>query len=250
MATTKPFPAITGGCYCGAIRYRILTAPLFCSACHCIDCQKSTGSAFSLLATIETYNITVISETKPSLVTQTPDPSKPEDASRRTLCPRCGTILWDNDNQWGYPVSGVRIGTLDFPGIMEPDIHIFIGSKLAWFELPKDAKTSKRDYDINTVWPKSSLKRLEVCLERFEAAKKAAAAQEKKNELAREKNGSPVDGDGEKTPTATGDADDGEDDEAFEQRFKETERVLQERLAKLSLKLDSEDKQDTGPATT
>ena len=63
----------------------------------------------------------------------------------------------------------------------------------------------------------------------------------------REKDESPTDGDGEKTPTATGDAEDGEDDEAFERRFSETEKALQERLAKLSLKLESED--TTSPAT-
>ncbi len=246
--TTKPFPAITGGCYCGKVRYRILTAPLFCHACHCIDCQKATGSAFSLHASIETHNITVISETKPSLSIVRPDPSKPDEISRHALCPQCRTILWGNENRWGYAVSEVRIGTLDFPGIMEPDIHSFVGSQLAWFQLPKGAKTSKQHYDYKAVWPKSSLKRLEVCLERFENSKKALASQgEKAEEGIADKSRSPVDGDGDKTPTAIGDTDDGEgeDEDAFEERFKETERALHERLAKLSLKLDNEEKQNT-----
>ncbi|KAJ4993172.1 glutathione-dependent formaldehyde-activating [Stagonosporopsis vannaccii] len=249
--TTKPFPAITGGCHCAAVRYRILTAPLFCSACHCIDCQKDSGSAFSLHAAIETYNIKVISEAKPSLVTLTPDPAKPKEVSRHALCPRCGTILWGNDGQWDYAVSNVRIGTLDFPGIMEPDIHLFVGSKLGWIDLPKNAKTSQRGFEYKKAWPKTSLKRLELCLERFEAAKRALAPEEKKTEEAvRDKNESSFDGDGDKTPTATGDVDDGEDEEAFERRYQEAERALQERLAKLSLKLESEDKQASDTDTT
>ena len=253
--TARPFPAITGGCYCTAVRYRLLTAPLFCYACHCTDCQKATGSAFALHATIETYNISIISEKKPSLTTTIPNPSKPQDVSRRALCSQCGTFLWGNDNPWGYAVSDVRIGTLDFPGIMEPDVHSFADSKLGWINLPPDAKTVKGHYDHEKMWPKSSLKRLEICLARFEEAKKNVAArvtkaQEQGLKSIRDKDESPVDGDGEKTPTATGDVDDGEDDEAFERRFRETEKALQERLAKLSLKLGDEGKQTSSTTTT
>src|SRR5690242_801093 len=213
--TTKPFPAITGGCHCAAVRFRILTAPLFCYACHCNDCQKDSGSAFSLHATIEAFNIKVISDLKPSLVILTPNPSRVQEISRHAVCPRCGTILWGNDGQWGYAVSSVRIGTLDFPEIMEPDIHMFVGNKLAWIQLPKDARTSRKGFDYKTAWPKSSLKRLEVCLERYETAKKALVSSGiKAEQVVREKNESLVDGDGDKTPTATGDADDGEDEEA------------------------------------
>lgn len=249
---TKPFPAITGRCHCGQVKYRLLTSPLFCFACHCPDCQKSTGSAFALHATIETFNISILSDAKPSLATLNNNPQKSGDSdthnrSRRALCQQCGTVFWSNDGRWGYAVSDVRIGTLDFPGIMEPDLHSFVGSKLGWFELPKDAKSTKGHFNYKEVWPKSSLQRLELCLERFEAAVKATAAKtsgEEQVELViREKNESPIDGDGDKTPTATGDAEDVEDDEAFEERVNGAERVLQERLAKLSLKLESEEKQ-------
>ncbi|KAH6625495.1 Mss4-like protein [Boeremia exigua] len=244
--TTKPFPAITGGCYCGAVRYRILTAPLFCYACHCIDCQKATGSAFALHATIEAYNISIISKTKPSLITSRREPSKPQNIARRALCSTCGTILWGNDSGWGYAVNDVMIGTLDFPGIMEPDAHSFVGSKLGWISLPSGARATKGQFDYKKEWPKSSLKRLEVCLERFEAAKKALAAQGQKPEAKSESAldavvDAGVDVDGDKTPTATADTDEGEDDAAFEERFRETERALQERLAKLTLKLEGED---------
>ena len=185
------------------------------------------------------------------MIIVTPDPSKPQDTSKRALCPKCGTLFWGNDNPWGYAVSDVRIGTLDFPGIMEPDVHSFVGSKLGWIDLPKDARTSKGHYDYHKMWPKSSLKRLEVCVEKYEAAKKSVGPQETKSEtVLREKDESQVDGDGEKTPTATGDVDDAEDEEAFEKRFKETELALQERLAKLSLKLEDEEKHVTSTTMT
>jgi len=194
-----------------------------------------------LHASIETYNISIISDQKPSLKLLTSNPSKPEQVMRHTLCPQCGTVLWGNDDPWGYAVSVVRIGTLDFPGIMEPDAHGFIGNKLGWIDLPKDAKTSRAHVDHNEMWPKSSLKRLEICLDRFEAAKKSIARQgkeiedQKTIESTSDKGGSPNDGDGEKTPTALENDEDGEDDETFDLRFRETERALQERLAKLSM---------------
>ncbi|KAF1927801.1 uncharacterized protein M421DRAFT_421638 [Didymella exigua CBS 183.55] len=250
--TTKPFPAVTGRCYCGKVKYRLLTSPLFCYACHCPDCQKATGSAFALHATIETYNISIISDAKPSLVTlnsngSKPDELRPQEGARRALCQQCGTVFWGHDNPWGFAVSDVRIGTLDYPGIMEPDVHSFVGSKVGWLALPKDARTSKGHYDYEQMWPKSSLKRLGVCLERFEAAKKAMAEKKPADEQAEagvgEKNEIRVEEDGDKTPTATGDSESGEDDEAFEQRFRETERVLNERLAKLSLKLEGGEEQ-------
>jgi hypothetical protein len=133
---------------------------------------------------------------------------------------------------------------------MEPDVHSFVESKLGWIDLPPGAKTTKGHYDYKEAWPKSSLKRLEVCVQRFEAKKRIIAAQEQKADEVREKDESQVDGDGEKTPTTIGDVDEAEDDEAFEKRFRETEKALQERLAKLSLKLEDDEKADKSASTT
>ena len=46
------FP-IEGGCTCRAVRYRLLSRPLFVHCCHCTWCQRETGSAFALNAMIE-----------------------------------------------------------------------------------------------------------------------------------------------------------------------------------------------------
>ncbi len=53
--------ALEGGCACGAVRYRLTTAPMFVHCCHCLDCQRQTGSAFVLNALIETDRIEVLS---------------------------------------------------------------------------------------------------------------------------------------------------------------------------------------------
>ncbi|KAL1798102.1 hypothetical protein ACET3X_002139 [Alternaria dauci] len=122
---SKPFPAMSGGCACNAIRYRLLTSPLYCFACHCPKCQKQTGSAFSLNLDIELYNIRILSSTKPLFVTQkSPDTGL---LTQHAECPTCHVQLWAS-NTPGDAIVSVRIGTLDIPSLMEPDVHIFTES--------------------------------------------------------------------------------------------------------------------------
>lgn len=242
MSKSKPFPSITGSCSCNTIRYRLLTSPLFCYACHCADCQKFTGSAFGLFLNIESYNISIISPTQPAVIFQE---KKLHAVGRYVVCPKCRTELWSN-HLVGAAICDVRVGTLDFPSLMEPDMHSFVESKVEWVRLPEGAKTTLREFDYKKVWPKSSLKRLEICLA------KVAETTMKKQEVSAEKQAKtegsdevPVEensGEGEKTPTAVEFEDnDGEDDEAFEKRYKETEKALQSRLEKLRLKLEEEE---------
>jgi hypothetical protein len=246
MSKAKPFPAVTGSCVCNLVRYRLLTSPLFVYACHCADCQKATGSAFGFFLNIELFNIQIISPTAP--VTVSREKKNPGVRVQQVVCPRCRTELWSSS--WVGPVMcDVRVGTLDFPSLMEPDLHIFVDSKLDWMRLPEGAKTTPKDYDLREYWPKSSLKRLDFCLAKMEEAKKkreaalaTIAEQAAGNASGIQDDAEEVSAEGEKTPTAVepGDAE-LEDDEAFEKRFKETERALQERLEKLSLKLGEEE---------
>ena len=243
MSTAKPFPALSGGCVCNTIRYRLLTAPLYCYACHCMDCQKQTGSAFYLSLNIELYNIQILSATKPLFLSRE---IKPGMVDRYAECPRCHVQLWAS-NHLGDAVAELRVGTLDFPSLMEPDIHIHVESKLDWVTLPEGAKTAQRSHDYKKSWPKSSLKRLDICMKRAEEVKKRRAAAIKEGvhgTSGDEENTEGVvavegSGEGDKTPPA-GDVGGDDDDEAEEQKFRETEKALLERLERLSLKLQEE----------
>ena len=46
-----------GGCSCGAVRYRLTSEPLFVNCCHCLNCQRQTGSAFVINVLIETDRV-------------------------------------------------------------------------------------------------------------------------------------------------------------------------------------------------
>ncbi|KAL5119653.1 hypothetical protein ACEQ8H_002499 [Pleosporales sp. CAS-2024a] len=225
----KPFPSLTGGCVCNAVRYRLLTSPLFCYACHCPACQRASGTAFGHFLNIEAHKVQVISITAPVTAVVT---KRPGLISRHVECPLCKVELWSN-NMLGPAIAVVRVGTLDFPSLMQPDVHIFVESKVEWLRLPEGAKSMKGGYAHRKLWPESSLQRLDACLARW--ARLYPEQARKTLEEGKEGEG----GDGEKTPTA-GAVGDGEDDEAFEKRFKETERALHERLEKLRQKLEDE----------
>lgn len=231
---SRPFPRVTGSCFCGAVRYQLLTPPLFCYACHCSDCQKATGSVFACFTTIEAEHLVSIGATTPHLTRRV----RPSGLVRvAASCPQCGTILWAGGDK--DPVTtDVRTGTLDHPELMEPDLHAYIESKIPWIELPAGARTCKGAYDFRTAWPKSSLKRFDAAVKRHEERGRAKGG-------GGEGVGSGAEDEKEadKTPTAQSpEGKEEDDDEAFEERYRETERALQERLEKLTLKLNEEDK--------
>ena len=51
---------MTGGCSCGAVRYRLLDTPLIVHCCHCLNCQRQTGSAFVINVLIESDRVEVV----------------------------------------------------------------------------------------------------------------------------------------------------------------------------------------------
>jgi hypothetical protein len=148
-----------GGCACGAVRYRLESAPMFVHCCHCRDCQRQTGSAFVLNALIETDRITLLCGA-PEPVTVPTDSRRPHDIHR---CPDCQTALW-SDYGRREVMRFVRVGTLDDPAALPPDVHIFTRSKLPWVNLPPGARAYKIYYNMQTLWPAESLARRRAIL--------------------------------------------------------------------------------------
>ena len=149
---------LTGGCFCGAVRYRLTSPPMFVHCCHCKDCQRQTGTAFILNAIIETDRIEYSGELVP--VTMKTDSGRPHDIYR---CPKCQIAVWSDYGRRPL-IRFVRVGTLDEPGLLPPDVHIFTRSKLPWVGLPKDMPAFDVYYDMKTLWPAESLARREAIL--------------------------------------------------------------------------------------
>ncbi len=150
---------LEGGCSCGAVRYRLTSAPMFVHCCHCLDCQRQTGSAFVLNAIIETDRIKLISG-RPEPFAVPTDSGRPHDIHR---CPTCMVALW-SDYGRRPALRFVRVGTLDRPLAIKPDVHIFTRSKQPWLALPADTPAFEVYYDMKVQWPEASLERSRAIL--------------------------------------------------------------------------------------
>lgn len=149
-----------GGCTCGHVRYRIASAPLIVHGCHCRGCQKNSGSAFAINALYESDRVTLVSGEIEEITVPTPSGTG-QDIAR---CAVCKVAVWSNYNMGGALrkfIRFIRVGTLDDPDQLPPDVHIYTCSKQPWLILPEDDPKVDEFYDINSTWPEESLVRLD-----------------------------------------------------------------------------------------
>lgn len=151
---------LEGGCTCRAIRYRLTRAPMIVHCCHCRWCQRETGASFALNALIETDCIEVLSGAPETV----PTPSQSGKGQRIIRCPSCRVALWSHYPGSGDAVGFIRVGTLDEPDRLPPDVHIFTASKQPWVVLPDGVPAFEAFYDRDRVWSEESLARRQAAL--------------------------------------------------------------------------------------
>lgn len=144
-----------GGCTCRAVRYRMTSRPLFVHCCHCTWCQRETGSAFAVNAMIEADRVEVLAGEAQMVLT----PSRSGRGQKIWRCPTCRVAVWSNYAGAGDAVRFVRVGTLDEPARLPPDIHIFTSTRQPWVVIPPGARVAEEFYDIPSTWPSDSLER-------------------------------------------------------------------------------------------
>jgi hypothetical protein len=145
-----------GGCACGAVRYRLTSDPLFVHCCHCLNCQRQTGSAFVINLLIEAGRVEVLAGDP-----QPVDVPRDDGSMQRIYrCPTCQVAVF---SEYTRPqIWFVRGGTLDEPRSIEPDVHIFTKSKVEWVTLPESTPAFEIYYDTRALWPAASLERLDA----------------------------------------------------------------------------------------
>jgi hypothetical protein len=143
-----------GGCSCGAVRYRLASEPMFVHCCHCLNCQRQTGSTFAINLLIEADRVEMSGASA-----QTVEVPRDDGSTQRIYrCPECQVAVfseYESPELWF-----VRGGTLDDPTDVTPDVHIYTRSKVRWVTLPADTPAFEAYYDSTKLWPASSLHRL------------------------------------------------------------------------------------------
>ena len=154
-----------GGCSCGAVRYRIKARPIYVHCCHCLDCQKQTGSAFAINGLIEADTVEILGD-EPVAYGMPTDSGRLHEIHR---CGKCGVAVWSIYGRRPW-LRFIRIATLDEPHAIEPDVHIFTRTKVPWVGLPADKPVFEVFYDAAELWPAEALARQEAAAEKAKAA--------------------------------------------------------------------------------
>ncbi|MDB6086806.1 MAG: glutathione-dependent formaldehyde-activating [Gammaproteobacteria bacterium] len=147
-----------GKCTCGHVRYRMNGGPLFVHCCHCLWCQRETGTAFAYNALVEANRVVLVAGELEIIDT----PSFSGKGQKISRCPRCRIAVWSNYAGAGNTMHFVRVGTLDDPHSMPPDIHIYTCTKQPWVQLPAGIPAVPEYYKASEYWPKASLDRREL----------------------------------------------------------------------------------------
>jgi hypothetical protein len=170
MSNSQVFP-LEGGCDCGRVRYRMLTPPLFVHCCHCRWCQRESGASFALNAMVEADRVVSL-RADPELVDT---PSHSGQGQQIARCPSCRIAVWSHYAGAGPVLRFVRVGTLDMPDHLPPQIHIYTASKQPWVPIPADVASVPEYYDREAHWPPESLARRLAILPQIQAYRALAA---------------------------------------------------------------------------
>ena len=151
-------PHHEGGCTCRCVRYRMIGAPLIVHCCHCRWCQRETGASFALNAMIEADRVELLSGDVDVVNT----PSFSGRGQKIARCPTCRVAVWSvySSNAFRF----VRVGTLDDPDRLPPDVHIFTASKQPWVVLPPQMPAFEEYYRTADVWSPESIARRATAL--------------------------------------------------------------------------------------
>ena len=130
MSLSLPAFPVEGGCLCGAVRYAVKASPLTVYNCHCKDCRRTSGAAYTMSMPADRRHVALL---KGELV----DYDKRADSGRIIRmrgCPHCGVRVW-NEPQSFPDIFVVKPGTLDDMGWAVPIGNIWTNSRCPWIEI-------------------------------------------------------------------------------------------------------------------
>lgn len=135
---SETYTPVSGGCYCGAVRYEAEADLEQIYFCHCRGCQRSTGTPAYTGVIVKAdsfrYNRDEVTEFQTSEV------------GKNYFCKHCGsTIVWiaSEHPEW----TNIALGTLDHPEKVVPTKHTCVESQLPWYRILDNLPKERCDED-------------------------------------------------------------------------------------------------------
>jgi hypothetical protein len=119
----------TGGCLCGAVRFKVSGAPLWAAHCHCTSCRRATGAAMVTFAGYRRAQF-AYAQGAPQRFNSSP-------GVVRSFCGNCGTSLTYEGARWPDEVH-VHLSTFDDPAAFAPQAHVYTAEQMPWLKLADD----------------------------------------------------------------------------------------------------------------
>lgn len=130
----------SGGCLCGAVRYSVAWPPLMIGTCQCGHCQKSSGSALTVIAMVSSDALKLEGE-----LSTYEDKGDSGNPLFRRFCGKCGSpVVSDMGKDEAGQVRIIRIGSLDDTSGAEPTVHYWTSSGQNWLVLPEAGQRLER----------------------------------------------------------------------------------------------------------
>ena len=126
----KPTP-ITGGCYCGKVRFRATREPISRTNCHCANCRRAIGAQSVAWITVKRSDF--------AFETGTPSRYRTDTGACRSFCDICGTSLTYEADTRPQEID-ITTGSLDHPEDFPPTKDFFAEERLPWVDLIHDRK--------------------------------------------------------------------------------------------------------------
>ena len=135
-----------GGCDCKSVRFQFSGEPLTCYACHCTDCQTSSGSAFTLSMIVNSDDVEVV---EGELAVNYLNNNGTE--VKRHHCAQCGTALWFSADE--YPnIYALKPGTFDDTKWLKPIAHLWVRSAQPWVILDANSKKYEKQPEMSELF--------------------------------------------------------------------------------------------------
>ena len=132
---------ISGKCLCGSIQYSSEAEPIFSIICHCDDCQRQTGTAFSMTVGVPKASMKIDNEDK---LKEFIGESASGNKVRRKFCPDCGSPIISMIAM-APDMYMIKAGTLDDKSWIKPTHQFWCSTKQPWLELSDELEKHDRN---------------------------------------------------------------------------------------------------------